>query len=178
MQRIGTSRSRSALRTSKRTRVLDSEKRSQRVVNFHHRDLKSVDNPIEENYENKKDKIDVHAGFYRYLFRIRKDTGTRKYDEIRTVVHGYGSKLIGDYSLVITGHSLGAALSTVFGLFASSDERFTARGPIRMYTFGSPYVGGKMFLEAFRHQEYSRKIQYVRLHNVRDGGKFHSFGSV
>ena len=129
-------------------------------------------NPIEEDYENKSAKIDVHAGFHRYLFRIRKDTGTRKYDEIRTVVHEYGSKIIGDYRLVITGHSLGAALSTVFGLFASAEERFTARGPIKLYTFGSPYVGGKAFLEAFRHQESTRKIQYLRMHNVRDGGKF------
>jgi len=136
---------------------------------FIHRDLKKVDNPIEEEYQHKTSTIDVHAGFYRYLFRLRKDTGTRKYDEIKTVVHEYGSKLIGDYRLIITGHSLGAALSTVFGLFASADERFTSRGPIKMYTFGSPYVGGKSFLKAFRHQEEAHKIQYLRMHNVRDG---------
>jgi hypothetical protein len=136
----------------------------------HCRDIKKVENPIEEDYQDKSPYIDVHTGFYRYLFRIRKDTGTRKYDEIKTVVHEYGSKLIGDdYRLIVTGHSLGAALSTVFGLFASADERFTSRGPIKMYTFGSPYVGAKNFLMAFRHQELTRKIQYLRMHNVRDG---------
>ena len=66
-------------------------------------DLKKVENPIQEDFPSKSKHIKVHNGFYRFLFRVRKDTGTRKYDEIANILHHYGSKLGDEYSLVITG---------------------------------------------------------------------------
>lgn len=78
-------------------------------------------------------------------------------------------KAIGkDYKVLVTGHSLGAALSTVFGFFASCDERFTRNSYLKMITFGSPYVGGRAFADAFKYQEHHNKIRYARFYNVRD----------
>jgi len=130
-------------------------------------DLKRVENPIQG--DGLPGHIKVHNGFYRFLFRTRKDTGTRKYDEIANIVHYYGSKFGNDYSLVVTGYSLGGALSTIFSLYASTDEKFTNIGPIQLYTFGCPYVGGTAFYESFRHQERKGKLQLARFFNNRDG---------
>jgi len=50
------------------------------------------------------------------------------------VAQKYGLEIIGeDYQLEVTGHSLGAALSTVFSFYASClpDERFTKDKPIK-----------------------------------------------
>lgn len=84
------------------------------------RNFSSVDNPIDESYKGRTDKIDVSSGFYQYLFRVRKDTNTTKYDEISNMACLYGRERIGEkFHLVVTGHSLGGALSTVFSFFAS-----------------------------------------------------------
>jgi hypothetical protein len=101
-----------------------------------------VENPVQDYYEGRKDLVCMHKGYYHYLFRVRKDTGTTKYEEIVNVAHRYGLERIGEgYTLSVTGHSLGAALSTIFAFHASTDERFTRNGPIKMMTFASPYVG-------------------------------------
>jgi hypothetical protein len=42
------------------------------------------ENPVSDSYAGKGEYIRVHRGFYKYLFRIRKDTSTTKYDEIAT----------------------------------------------------------------------------------------------
>ena len=42
------------------------------------------ENPVSDSYVGKGEYIRVHRGFYKYLFRIRKDTSTTKYDEIAT----------------------------------------------------------------------------------------------
>jgi len=131
--------------------------------------LREHPNPIAEDYPGKSPMLDMHNGFHQYLLRIRKDTGTTKYDEIANTAHRFGLERIGsDYHLAITGHSLGAALSTVFGMFASADERFTRNGPIKIFTFGSPYVGGHYFADAFRHQEETGKVMYARFYNHND----------
>jgi len=133
------------------------------------RNFSSVQNPIEEDYDDKTATIDVSSGFYQYLFRVRKDTDTTKYDEIANMACEYGKERIGDkFHLVVTGHSLGGALSTVFSFFASTDSRFTQHGPVKCFNFGSPYVGGRKFLMAFHHQEQMQRLQYARFFNHND----------
>lgn len=101
------------------------------------RNFCDVANPIEEDYEGKTDTINMAIGFYQYLFRIRKDTGTKKYDEIANLAYKYGKERIGEeFQLVVNGHSLGGALSTVFSFFASADDRFTKMGPVKCFNFG------------------------------------------
>ena len=126
--------------------------------------LKPVPNPIKG--ESHPKKIHIYAGFYSYLFRVRKDTGTTKYHEIASLAQQYGIEKIGeDYSLVVCGHSLGAALSTVFAFHVSAEEQFTQNGPVKIFTFGSPYVGGHDFGDMFRYQEIQKKLQYARFFN-------------
>lgn len=85
------------------------------------------------------------------------------------MAHQYGMERIGErYHLVVTGHSLGGALSTMFSFFASTDARFTANGPVKCFNFGAPYVGGYRFLKAFHHQEQTQKLQYARFFNHND----------
>jgi hypothetical protein len=130
---------------------------------------KRVKNPISEDFDGRPEKIGIFSGFYQYLFRVRKDTGTTKYDEIVNLAHQYGINRIGeDYQLAVTGHSLGAALSTVFCLFASTDDRFTRNGPIKVISFGSPMIGCNDFADCFRYQEERGKIMYARFYNSND----------
>jgi len=126
-------------------------------------------NPVKDDYEGKTNNVKVHRGFYRYLLRTRKDTKTNKYDEIASKVYEYGSKIIGsDFTVTANGYSLGGALSMLFGFYASTDERFTKNGPVKIFTYGAPYMGGHTFGDAFRHQERSRKVQCARFFNNND----------
>ena len=122
-------------------------------------------NPVEGGPATVK----LHNGFYSYLFRKRQDTGTTKYHQIAEVAHRIGSENFGeDYRLVVCGHSLGAALSTVFSFWASTDDRFTRNGPLQVYTFGSPYVGANDFADEWRRQEEAGKLRYARFYNHND----------
>ena len=144
-------------------------------------DLIHYRNPVKDTYEGKSNTIKLHRGFYRYLLRTRKDTGSRKYDEIANKAYEYGSKMIGDdFTVTVNGYSLGGAMSMLFGFYASNDERFTKNGPVKIFTYGAPYVGGHTFADAFRYQETARKVQCARFYNSNDIGKYHlsqMFGS-
>ncbi|KAG7358928.1 lipase class 3 [Nitzschia inconspicua] len=134
-----------------------------------HYSMETIPNPVQEEYEGKKDKIRVFSGFYEYLFRVRKDTGTTKYSEIASLAHKYGMEKIGnDYKLFVTGHSLGGALTNFFCFFASTEERFTRNGPVRAIAFAGPYCGGHSFADSFRHQERKKKLQFIRVANNND----------
>lgn len=167
--------------------------------------MKRGHNPVKDDYEGKTSYLKVHSGFYTYLFRIRKDTHTRKYDEIankglchrllyvalRIVeltgqlsfpvlsmlsnkVYEYGNRMIGsDFTVTVNGYSLGGALSLLFGFYASTDERFTRHGPVKIFTYGMPYCVGHSFADAFRHQEKKRMVQHARFYNNNDIGEFH-----
>mmetsp|Transcript_1989 Transcript_1989/g.2939 ORF Transcript_1989/g.2939 Transcript_1989/m.2939 type:complete len:902 (-) Transcript_1989:66-2771(-) len=126
-------------------------------------------NPVKGDYEGRTNTVKLHRGFYRYLLRTRKDTKTCKYDEIANKVYEYGSKMIGeDFTVTVNGYSLGGSLSMLFGFYASTDERFTKNGPVKIFTYGAPYMGGHTFGDAFRHQERSRKVQCARFFNNND----------
>ena len=90
----------------------------------------------------------------------------------RNKVYEYGNKLIGsEFSVAVNGYSLGGALSLLFGFFASTDNRFTRNGPVRIFTYGMPLMAGNSFADAFRHQEMMRKVQHARFYNSSDIGE-------
>ncbi|KAI2510680.1 hypothetical protein MHU86_3791 [Fragilaria crotonensis] len=127
-----------------------------------------AENPIKDDYPGKNKYIKMHGGYHRYLFRQRKDTRTTKYDEIASKVHDYGTQLGDNYRLVVTGHSLGGALTNIFAFYASLEERFTKNAPIQAVTFGCPRMAAYQFIDAIRHQEDTGKLQIARFHNEKD----------
>ncbi|KAL7543167.1 hypothetical protein ACHAXR_012860 [Thalassiosira sp. AJA248-18] len=131
--------------------------------------MKKGHNPVKDDYEGRKMLLKYHRGFYTYLFRVRKDTSTRKYDEIANKVYEYGTKMIGsDFTVTVNGYSLGGALSVLFGFHASTDDRFTQNGPVKIFSYGAPMAVSHSFADAFRHQEKKRKVQHARFYNSND----------
>ena len=48
--------------------------------------------------------------------------------------------MLGDkFDVYINGYSLGGGLGALFGFFASTDQRLTLNGPIKIFTYGMPY---------------------------------------
>lgn len=76
----------------------------------------------------------VHKGFY----RAEQSSVNAVISEVKTLKQKYPS-----YSVVVTGHSLGAALATL----VSVDLKAAGLGPVRVFTFGSPRVGNTEFAE-------------------------------
>jgi len=131
--------------------------------------VKATSNPIDEDYPDRSENIKLYSGIHRYLFRVRKDTNTTKYDEITSKL-AYYCDLVGDeVRVTVTGHSLGAALTNIFSFYASTNDTFTKNGPIESVTFGGPMVGGYKFADAVRHQEDQDKLRIARFYCVRDG---------
>ncbi len=125
----------------------------------------ATSNPVKDAYPNRPANIRLHSGFHKYLFRVRKDTQTTKYDEITAKLAHY-CKLTGPHTrITITGHSLGAALAAIFSLYASTEERFTEKcGAIECVTFGAPCIGNWRFAGAVKHQENLGKLRIAKFH--------------
>eukprot|EP00584_Thalassiosira_punctigera_P024561 CAMPEP_0172549460 /NCGR_PEP_ID=MMETSP1067-20121228/18545_1 /TAXON_ID=265564 ORGANISM="Thalassiosira punctigera, Strain Tpunct2005C2" /NCGR_SAMPLE_ID=MMETSP1067 /ASSEMBLY_ACC=CAM_ASM_000444 /LENGTH=670 /DNA_ID=CAMNT_0013336851 /DNA_START=190 /DNA_END=2202 /DNA_ORIENTATION=+ len=127
-------------------------------------------NPIKEDYPGKSELIEMHSGYCQYLLTKRDDSGKTKIDEIAERVHKYGEEIgKGGYSIYVTGHSMGGALATIFGLYASTQDRFTQGGnPVRVVTFASAIPGRISFAKAFQRQEKVGLLQHLRITNDND----------
>ena len=102
-----------------------------------------------------KDNIYVHKGFYNQLHI------NNNYEKIQTVV----LKLLEqypDHELVATGHSLGGALSTLFGYMITEKLKTSV---IKVVSFASPRVGNYYF-----KTDFDKKINllHYRITNNRD----------
>lgn len=131
--------------------------------------IRKTSNPIKENYPDRHDTIKLYGGIHKYLFRVRKDTKTTKFDEIASKLMYYCGVVGEGVTVTVTGHSLGAALTVIFSFYASTNEEFIKNGPIEAVTFGGPKVGGYRFADAVRHQENQGKLRIARFFCVRDG---------
>lgn len=100
------------------------------------------------------ENIRVHSGFYKQL------TQNNVYDKLVSEVN----KLIGKYptfAIYITGHSLGGALSTLFGYMLSTEINHQ----IMVVSFASPRVGNYEWKEAF---EAKTNLTHYRITNNHD----------
>ncbi len=91
----------------------------------------------------------------------------KKLDEI---AGGEGTECTQAHPCVwVTGHSLGAALATLFASRMLSEmergRHFKLRG---LYTFGSPRVGNKEFQQKFESEARKRGLSIVRVRNGND----------
>ena len=96
--------------------------------------------------------IYVHSGFYKQLFSV--------YAELeKFVLRKINNNP--NYDIYITGHSLGAALSTLFGYLLSSKTN----KKITVVSFASPRVGNKEWKKDFESKE---NLTHYRITNNRD----------
>ena len=74
------------------------------------------------------------------------------------------------HRLAVSGHSLGAALATLFGFYAATVvPRILEKGkPVEVFSFASPFVGDQRFRTAFKLLESEGKIVHARVVNAHD----------
>lgn len=100
------------------------------------------------------DKISVHSGFHKQL--TENNTYNKIVDQVKQLLAENP-----DYSVYITGHSLGGALSTLFGYMLSEE----IENPITVVSFASPRVGNYEWKQAF---ESKSNLTHYRITNKRD----------
>ncbi len=100
------------------------------------------------------DDIMVHSGFYNQL------CSNGVFGDIIDEVH---KQLIAhpDYNIFVTGHSLGAALATLFGYMLS----YKVDDKITVVSFASPRVGNASWKKSF---EEKANLEHYRITNNRD----------
>lgn len=96
--------------------------------------------------------IYVHYGFNKQLSPVL--------DELLDTVNNLTEKY-NDYSIYITGHSLGGALSTLFSYYLSK----TTNKKINVWSFASPRVGNYNFKKMYNK---IKNIEHNRVVNNRD----------
>jgi predicted lipase len=105
-------------------------------------------------WKGQNASIQVHSGFYHSYMNLA--------DQVRAAVQDLVT-LYPDYTVGVTGHSLGAALATLCVLDIV-EEGIVPRDNVMVYHFGSPRVGNDGFA-----QYYHFWIPYTfRLVNDRD----------
>jgi len=125
--------------------------------------LDHIPSPNAELLERVKDHAGkVHLGFYQYLVDTKDENGISKFEKIITEIFSRlkDPKYEG-YSLVITGHSLGAAMATITAIACSISTIVTK--PVKLITYGSPHVGNPNFARAFQELQKANALQHLRV---------------
>jgi predicted lipase len=115
------------------------------------------------------DGLNVHSGFYNYVFSPTKDrkddSEFTKQDEICEDVKLLLKKHP-TYKLYVTGHSLGAALSTLVSFYLACDPEIPK--PVTNISFASPRLGDSKFLKATKWLEEQKMLRVFRVANDQD----------
>lgn len=132
--------------------------------------MERIPNPVVG--KGQPNDVRIHHGFYEYLFyettsKEKRADGTimNKYERIIGQAADLLKKNPG-YKLFVTGHSLGAALASVFAFMAATETHIPS--PVMCVSIASPYVGGNNFRTAFQQLEKDGKLRYLRVANQRD----------
>lgn len=100
------------------------------------------------------DDIKVHSGFYKQL--TENNVYNNIVSEVKKILDTHP-----DFSIYITGHSLGGALSTLFGYMLSNE----IDNQITVVSFASPRVGNYKWKQAFNAKN---NLTHYRITNNRD----------
>jgi hypothetical protein len=149
----------------------------------------SSSSTLSSSKRRQPSKICIHSGYYNYLFSPLNSRKEDNHAPIGTDKHTGGSKfdaIIGHlqslmkqypgYQIYVTGHSLGAALATVFTFHAAASGRLESSHTsyhddpptITCINFASPMVGNYDFETAFRELEDRGQIRCLRVTNYYD----------
>lgn len=128
-----------------------------------------VKNPVLKLDSDCTETINIHSGFYQYLFKMNDTTNKTRCEEILDVVKELMTLNPG-YRLYCCGHSLGGALCTLFGFYAAADDDILqlSSSAVRVISVASPYVGNSKFLKSFQSLERHKRLQHIRVANVGD----------
>ena len=101
------------------------------------------------------ENIYVHLGFYKSLFKENLFNNLK--EDLKKLIEE-----LPDYDLYITGHSLGAGLTTLFGYLISDiiDKNIT------LITFASPRVGNKEWANDFNKKKNLRHFRFVNQKDI------------
>lgn len=97
----------------------------------------------------------VHKGFYTQLMK------NNNYNNLIAIVKAQLA-LHSDYSIFVSGHSLGAALSTLFGYLLS----YEVEHDIVVISFASPRVGDKVWKKTFTEKTNLKHIRVTNNHDI------------
>jgi len=111
--------------------------------------------------------VGIHQGFYEYLFGDSKEK-LSKYAEIMDHIKQLLKEdpIRKTYKLYVTGHSLGGALSTLFGFYAAGSPSLPL--PVTVISVASPRVGNINFARTFVELESQGKLRHLRIANHQD----------
>lgn len=109
--------------------------------------------------------VKVHRGFYEYIFDNEAQKGQQVYDKIVADIKPFVEK---GYVICVTGHSLGAAMSSLLAFKLAGSKEDWVPKPISCISLASPFVGGSGFRTAFQQLERDGLLRYLRITNSRD----------
>eukprot|EP00527_Entomoneis_sp_CCMP2396_P001548 CAMPEP_0198141512 /NCGR_PEP_ID=MMETSP1443-20131203/4502_1 /TAXON_ID=186043 /ORGANISM="Entomoneis sp., Strain CCMP2396" /LENGTH=424 /DNA_ID=CAMNT_0043804287 /DNA_START=52 /DNA_END=1326 /DNA_ORIENTATION=+ len=117
------------------------------------------------------DRVWIHSGFYKYAFNKTATTSDAesitKYEEILAELKPL-IKEHPDYKVYVTGHSLGAAMASVFAFFLANEASDVVPKPVSCISFASPRVGDSLFLKACSALEENGQLRICRVVNDKD----------
>lgn len=97
-----------------------------------------------KNCDSNSQKIRVHRGFQNTLYYTDKTTKLKSFEAV--LKHISDLDLINNRQIVITGHSLGGALATLFSVKIRAKMPVVLKNQLQeIILFGSPAVGLKKF---------------------------------
>lgn len=101
--------------------------------------------------------IKVHSGFMNIFLAVCESFD----DAMNVVINGYGIT-----NIVISGHSLGAALASQFSFYLASHSQWQNHSlQIQTYCFGKPRVGNIEYSQCFNSKQ---NLALFRFENVND----------
>ena len=113
-------------------------------------------------------RVFVHRGFHEYLFDNKRAKGEQSYVSILDDLRDIMSSVDEGYKIYVTGHSLGAALSTLLAFkLAAEDEEWIPK-PISCINYASPLLGTDGFRAAFFELEKMGLVRCLRINNKGD----------
>ena len=111
---------------------------------------------------------EIHNGFRNYLNRETEVDGDGDLTKLEQITQNLEEIMESDcegFDVYVTGHSLGGALATLYGLRLAQTKKFPI---VNIVSYASPYVGTEGFKKAFRQAELDGIVRHIRVSNTND----------